>query len=142
MKPTSNVIRDKATKKGYIEPVPGIHEGLDFEYRPMIPEQVEAMHDRISQTKIPGESMRIIAAQMSQSLTAWSEVDENGNARPIELATVSRLPRPLLLDVKGIVSGMQASDLRPDATNAEAKRFLEELAPLPGLNEQDRQAKN
>ncbi len=142
MKPTRNVIRDKATKKGYLAPVEGIHEGLEFEFRPMIPEQVEALHDRIAQTKIPGESMRLIAAAMVLQLVTWSEVDDNGGPRPIDLGTVSRLPRPLLLDMKGIITGVAASDLKPDATTGEVKRFMEELAPLPGLAEQEQQTKN
>lgn len=112
----SNVIRDGQSRNGYVAARERLHGPLRFRYRPMLAEDVELTELESSKGEDPRKGVRLIAAQVSQRLESWSEVDERGEALETSLENVRRLRYPVLLAIYKIVAGLRASD--PDPTGA------------------------
>lgn len=123
---TRNIINDGFTLPGRIEPVERLHEGLDFEYRPMLQEQFEVLEDQITKRQ-PGAAVRLMCAAVAQALASWSEVDESGKPVPISEEAVRRLQPMLLIRLYRIVSGRDASDAPNKATPEERDEYLDSL---------------
>ncbi|MCA9221573.1 MAG: hypothetical protein KDA71_14680 [Planctomycetales bacterium] len=131
---TTNVIRDGFTRSGYIKPIELLHQGLEFTYRPMLPEdtlRLEREIDQVAGEDAGGEALAI-ANSMANYVREWSEVDEKGKPLPVSMDAMRRLPLPLLRRVHYIVAGVQASDVKPsESENAEAGRTrLRELQAI------------
>lgn len=149
---TCNVIEDGYTRRAHIKAEPGIHQGLTFEYRPMLAEKVEDLDAAVQRAK-PEEKIRIIAMALAGGnglpgqLVSWSEVDAKGAERPVSYDAVRRFPYLLLADVKRIVIGVWAGDPLPDATDEEESEFaravrLQAEGKAPGLEQQAADRKN
>lgn len=107
---TKNTIDDKYTRPGYVEPIPGLYDGLAFEYRPMLPEQTEDFLLSLDRPNSGRGRVGIVTIMLANQLTAWSEVDAAGNFMAITQTNLALLPYPLLMRLRGIVEGRQASD--------------------------------
>lgn len=132
---------DGYTRAGYIEAVPRLHDELVFEYRPMIPEEVEQLNAAIDRTN-PIQCIHRIAAAVLKRLVSWSEVDEKGAPVPLSFEAVRCLPYPMLSNLRRIIEGTMPSDLRPGAPpeSDEASDYAKSLDAVvsgkaPGLDQ-------
>lgn len=116
----TNVIRDGYTQKGFIEAVEGLHEAVQFEYRPMLPEQVELTEAEVNKLGAdPRKAVRLVAAQVSQHLIGWDQKESGGSEAPVDFETVRRLRYQVLNKLYKIIAGLIASDPLPGATKQE-----------------------
>lgn len=134
-------IRDGYTRAGYIEAVPRLHEELVFEYRPMIPEEVEQLNDALSRAQ-PTQVTHRVAAAVFTHLKSWSEVDESGKPVPLSFEAIRLLPYPMLSQLRRIIEGTMPSDLRPGAVpeSEEANEYVASLnavigGKMPGIEQ-------
>lgn len=121
---SSNVIRDGQWRDGYVAARERLHDEIRFRYRPMLAEDVELTEVESSKGDDPRKGVRLIAAQVSQRVGAWSEVDEKGETVPITVETVRRLRYPVLLAIYKIVAGLRASDPDPNNKTEDAEGDL------------------
>lgn len=121
-----NIIRDGQTRRGYIAAVERIYESLEFEYRPMLAEEVELTESVIQKGK-PKEAVDFVCAQLVQKLTTWSEVDENDKAVPISFDNIRRLPYGLLNKLYRVVAGLVPTDPVPNAAKEEQDELVARL---------------
>ncbi len=124
MKTTTNGV-DGYVRSGHVKPMDGVHEGLTFKYRMMLPEQVELLADAVDK-KDGKQAVILISAAIANQLTEWSEVDRATPPKPVPVtaAAVKNLPRPLLYALRDIVQGSRASDDIPDASPEETDEWL------------------
>lgn len=133
----SNVIRDGQTRRGYIAAVEQFYDAVEFSYRPMLPEDVEAVEAEANKPGTdPKKGARIIAAATQKHLVSWSEVEGEGKTpAPIDFETVRRLRYPVLLKLYRIVAGLQAGDPPPDPKTIHEKSYGDQLlAEAEGKN--------
>jgi hypothetical protein len=146
---TSNVIDDGYTRDdGYIGALPGIHEGLAFSYRPMLPEKVEELDGLVANAG-DEDKIRLIAMSLAGSadgkqpgyVLKWSEVDrKTKQPKPLTFEHMRRLPYQLLRDVRRVVTGFLASDPLPNATDVQTSELMlavkrEAGGDAPGLQQ-------
>ena len=142
---SKNIIRDHHTRDGYLEPDPGRHEGMEFSFRPMLPEQVETVEAYVTANsqRDPVKTAHCVAGNVAKQLTAWSEVDDAGKPEPIHFENVRRLPFPVLNRLYRIIALLQAPDLKPGATSAAAGDYVETLiAETTGIRPMAKDADN
>ena len=122
---TRNQIEDGYTRAAYIEPVRGLHQGLAFEYRPMLPEEFEDMFAALDKTKRGRETVAAVADRIAVKITRWSEVDRK-SAQPIKVSAsaYSRFGVELFRRVRGIVQGTEACDLPPGIDDEGLAEFV------------------
>lgn len=109
---TFNTLRSKLDRRGFVAPVSGLHQGLEFKYRLMTPGEVEDHLDKSGRLK--GDAYALAtAAKIAERLADWSECGEDEKVAPINAETVRELPHPLLFATMGIIQGTRASDLPP-----------------------------
>lgn len=108
-----NVIRDGYTRPAKINPEQGAHDGIEFRYRPMLPDEFEETEDALDR-KPPRERISVMAKAVAAHLDEWSEVDEQERPVPITPANVGRLPWALLRMMYHIMGGIARSDDVPD----------------------------
>ena len=116
---SKNIIEDGYTREGYIEAWEGVHDEMDFTYRPMLPNEVTRL-ERALEKSTDGSHGDIIAGVLAKKLETWSEVDKDGEAILIDFKTVRRLPWLILATTSNIVKGTRASDLRKSEVDTDA----------------------
>jgi hypothetical protein len=122
---------DGYTRPGYIEAVERLHDSLEFTYRPMIPEEVDAV-DEVVMKKPAREGNSVVRAAIQQHLVSWSEVDEKGEPLRINLQNIRRLPWPVFNRLYKIICGQLPSDPVPDASPAEEDDYVRDLVEAAG----------
>ena len=126
---TRNIIRDGYTRRGRIDAIERLHDSLDFEFRPMLPEQVEDLDAAVDKCK-PKEAAPLVAAAMAEQLTSWSEVEgegDNEKMAPITVDNLRRLPYPLLSRLRKVVAGLAPTDALSDASDDEQSDYIIQL---------------
>jgi hypothetical protein len=121
-----NIINDGYTRTAHIAPVERIHEGSTFEFRPMLPAEVDAVTDGLK-THTAEEGSLLLAAAMVDHLADWDEVDKNGNKQEINLHNVSHLPPKLFNAMYNVISGFYAGDPLPRPTKQEDGEYVSKL---------------
>ena len=126
----SNLIRDGYTMQGFIAPMPGLHCGMSFEFRPMLSREVYALDGRLQKATLE-QRHAMLAAMLAKQLVSWSEEQPDGQPWPINEATVSCLPFTLFHRLTDIVRMLAASDLVPETSgeHGELERLLEGESP-------------
>jgi len=120
MRRTSNIIRDGYTRSGSIPPVPGQHDGLDFEYRPMLPEELDLITKLRDDRDVPALHQAIREA-VADHLHSWSEWDEQRScSAEITPEAVGQLPPVLFWDVYAVIAYQPQGELADDAKNSKA----------------------
>jgi hypothetical protein len=119
-------IRDGFTRKGFIKEVAGLHGELRFNYRPMLPEQRNAVRRLVSGEKGDKGDV-LLRTAIAEQLVDWSAENDEGRSIAIGPEGVRRLPPALYDRLYLIVSGMDASDPEPDATNEEETGYAANL---------------
>lgn len=90
-------------KKGHIEAIEGLWEGLDFTFRPLSTARAAAFF-RESFTSLPDEKqLNDQTSAIVDSLKSWSEVDEKDQPLPINQITVKTLPLFMIRRLVNIV---------------------------------------
>lgn len=126
-----NYIPDGYTEKGYIEPSDGKHDALAFTYRPMLPEERDAVEEVLA-IRPAREGSQVVAAAVAHALFEWDLRDVNGCPVPVGLDLVRRL-RPTLLDkLYAVVSGREAGDPPPKQTTTEDQDYVVRLLEAAG----------
>ncbi len=109
-------IRDGFTRGGFIKEVDGLHGELRFTFRPMLPEERNAVR-RLVGTEKGDKGDVILRTAIADHLVDWSAADDEGRSIKVGPEGVRRLPPSLYDRLYLIVSGMDASDPDPEATS-------------------------
>jgi hypothetical protein len=126
-----NYIPDGYTQRGYIEASAGLHYALAFAFRPMLPEERDAVEEVLA-LRPAREGSQVTAAAVAHALLEWDLCDANGCPVPVGIEYVRRL-RPALLDkLYSVVSGREAGDPPPMKTEAEEQDFVARLLEAAG----------
>lgn len=114
-----NVIDDGYTEAGYIAAVERLHDALDFRFRPMLYDEAEVFCRPEFQRLTPAEARATVARAVTGHLAEWSEVDAEGQPRPITAEVVGRLRYTVLNRLLNIIAGLTPADAT--ARQADAK---------------------
>lgn len=109
-------LSDGYTFVGYIEPEDRLHDGLMFEYRRMLFEDVVEMDSasqRLEDRGEPKQAERLKAATISKHIKRWSEVDENGKMREVSADNLRHIGLIPFRRLTRIVAGSDPSDEMP-----------------------------
>lgn len=125
-------IEDGMTYRGYVAPVDGMHDGLDFEYLPMLEVELKDWRKRMdavaNQTNDKAE--QLLGQMLAKRIRSWDLRDSKGQVVPITGQTALRLHHTLMTHVTQIVQGTKASDPRPQMEDVDepeqVERFVEE----------------
>lgn len=122
------VIRDGYTQPGYIKPVEGLHGGLRFSYRPMLPEAVEVLETyRDKYGMDQPEKMRAkMAKEVHRQLEGW-DVMFDGSPAPLTEENVRRVRMSLQSKLYGVVAGLAGTDIDPE--------WIDDLDDIESLTE-------
>lgn len=143
---TASFIDDGYTKRGYIKPEPGLHDGLLFSYRPMLAEQAEDLEAILKRVQ-GAPVIRATCKAISEQLYEWSEVDSVKKPRPITEDSVRRLPRDLLTSLRHVIQGVWPGDPLPDPTLEEQSEYYKATlaaaeGKAPGIEQLEADRKN
>ena len=117
-----NIIRDGYTQRGYIAAVDGLHDAVQFEYRPMLPEEVEFTEAEVNRIGgDPKKAVRLVAAQVQRHLVSWDQKDADAKDADITFDNVRRLRYPVLNKLYKIIAGLVASDPLPGGTERDER---------------------
>ena len=127
-----SLIDDGYTATGYIndaKEIHGLRGSLKFSYRPMLPREVEIVNSAVRDSPAKKGS-ELLAAAIKKHVVDWDATDAKGEAAPLNLGNINRLPWSMFNKTYDIISGAVLSDLPDDATEDEsddyAKRLLQE----------------
>ena len=121
-------IDDGQTRKARINAVAGMHGQLDFEYRPMLPADVEDLEGRIGTLANRGDhrgASTLAANVFGERLVAWNVRKRDGSEVKPCAAAMSRLPVSLFTKLKSVVEGGRATDTRDDWSPQEWAEYSE-----------------
>ena len=147
MAETVNLIEDGYTKRGHIKAEPGIHEGIHFEFRPMLAEQAEDLELIIKKSQ-GASAVRATSKVLCDHLVSWSEVDaKDRKPKPINEANVLKLPRELMVHMRHIIQGVWPGDPPDSPTPEENSEYYKSLlahaeGKAPGLDQLESDRKN
>lgn len=108
------IIDDGYTLDGHIAPVPGIHEGLTFTYRPMTKRQLAAMESRIRKAKDDDEGERVAAETIAAHVTTWDAKNSRDDVAAVTAENVLNMQTLLNVALFNIVRGYRANDAKPE----------------------------
>ena len=115
-----NLITDGYTEAGYIAAKEGLHGALRFQFRPMLPEQVDEIGAILDQENV-ARSHAAIRGVLVRQLVSWSEKAD------ISAEALGQLRYALWNRIYLIVSGRQASDPDPEAPLEQQDEWLEDV---------------
>jgi hypothetical protein len=126
-----NYIPDGYTERGHIDAAEGLHGPLSFSFRPMLPEERDAV-DEVLATRPAREGAQLVAAAVTHALVEWDLRDEHGCPVAVGLDYVRRL-RPALLDkLFAVICGRTPSDTPPDLTPGQERDYVAQLLEAAG----------
>jgi len=115
---TSSRIKKGIVRRGFIKPVERLHEGLAFDFRPMLPEEVFALDVECinRRQKDPKEYYRFLARALATRLHKWSEQEDD---KPLAITgeNVASLPISILDRLRAIVCLNEPTDEPPSASD-------------------------
>lgn len=131
---TRNVIDDGFTRDGRIAPVEGLHDGCEFKFRPLVRSQYEAIDKKYEQAG-PQEREDLLGAVIAKHLIEWSEVDGEGNARPVLAKHAAKLGLVVQRSIYDMCCGFQPSDTPVSAAPKEQDDYLDSLVSCESVEE-------
>jgi len=139
-----NTIQDGYTRRGYMNGDDGLFEPIEFEYRPLLAEEV-ARGDAVIEKANAEQEMLFVAGIVQEKLVSWSEEGCDGLPLPITLDNVRRLPFVVLIRIHKIMCGVMRSDPLKDPSEQEQLDIEREIrgvlrgnAPGAEIEEGDR----
>jgi hypothetical protein len=109
----ASYFEDGYTRPGYIAPLPLMHAGLRFTYRPALVEERSQLNDAARQLASHLYD-RHVAAFTSEKLVVWDLTDSENQPVPISPRALLRLHPEVFVRLSRIVLGWIASDVDPD----------------------------
>jgi hypothetical protein len=109
---TRNVVRDGQTRHGAIAPVPGSHDGMGFEFRPITAPTAAMAQSQIDKKHAEGKSddaMKLIAKVVSKHIVSWTEADDGGEGLPPTFENLIQLQAPMLYALYNVMTGYRPS---------------------------------
>ena len=117
-------IPDGYDELGYIRPVPRIHLGLRFRFRPLLVEERSRLVEAAG--KMRGDAYdRKCAAELAGKLLEWDLRDGADEAVPLTPANLLRLKPQLFQRLFAIVLGSEAGDLDSHGDEHQEQRIVE-----------------
>lgn len=119
-------IDDGYTRKGYIKPLDGFHEGLRFEYRPATVVDRSRMLARVAacggtKPEQIEKAVREASRCIVEKLVSWDAANREGEVLKINEQTLSNFEPHLHGQLFDIITGTQPSDENPVDEEAELK---------------------
>jgi hypothetical protein len=138
-----NIISDGYTRSGYIMPADGLHSGLRFKYRPMLPEEAAVFVGDQFERMPPKKRYALAAAAIAGQVKEWDEQDEAAKPLPVTQENVRRLPWHLFNRLLNVVAGFGANDVEAvgkAADEEEQDEYMARLLKAAGTGETPGQA--
>jgi hypothetical protein len=127
---SKNIITDGYTRHGYIAVADGLHSGLRFQYRPMLPEEAAVFVGETFERMAPKKRYALAAAAIADKVKEWDEQDEAGKPLPVTQENVRRLPWHLFNRLLNVVCGFGSNDAENVGEAADAGEQDEYLGRL------------
>ena len=125
-----NFIEDGYTEDGYLAAEKGLHGDLSFKFRPLLPEQRDAI-DEVTLKQGASKGVKAICGALADRVQSWDVKDSKGGDVPIKPESFGKL-RPRLFDkLWAVVAGRYPSDVKPDATKEEAGDYVSQIMGGP-----------
>jgi len=110
-------LEDGYTEDGYIAAAPGLHNAIEFRYRPLTSDERSTILDKTAKVQTAPLRNAVIREHLVKQIESWSIVDKNGAAMAITVETIKRLKPAVfdkLWDIIGGWAGSQreAADLK------------------------------
>lgn len=110
---SSNYIADDGyNEKFYVAPEPGIHGSIRGTFRPAS-KPARSKHTQRCEKLTDEEADKATAEEVAPRILTWSEVDKDGQPRPITPETVLGIKPALFQILTGMVMGYVPTDLDP-----------------------------
>ena len=102
-------IPDGYTEDGFIAEFKGVHESVQFKFRPVLPEAVRAlMHNFYDKTaKVQSD---IVNETLNRQLVEWDLCDHKGGPLPVSIEVLCHIKKPLKDRLFNIVTCYEGSD--------------------------------
>lgn len=127
------IVADGYTQPGFIEGVEGLHRGVLFEFRPMLPEEVDEIEFKCSQLT-PAAARVASAERLAMQVVSWDIANKEGQKILINGASVRRLRPALFVKMWGVVRGILATDIHPSwLKGGSAEKATEQITSLGAL---------
>lgn len=118
---SQNYIRDGFTQSGYIAAIERRHGALRFNFRPMLPEEVEEFDIFRNENILkPRQVTARLAKECASRITGWSE-EVDGKPLQISVENLRRFRHTLLAKIYQVITGERASDEDPEVKNLDAE---------------------
>jgi hypothetical protein len=108
----SNYIIDGYSEPAYIAPVPGLHAGLRFVYRPVVKADNVAWATAYNKLK-PEARLKFTQDFVAKRIESWDLTDKDGNKVPPAGRSLAGVRSALHDRLNAIVMGDEPSDLDP-----------------------------
>lgn len=101
-------------ENGYLAPVEGIHDGLEFTFQPLLVEERSTFLDKMEKCKDRAQQDRVTAIELERILKSWNILKPDGTAYPVTAKNILRLKFRLFNDIQAIaIYGTRGSDSMP-----------------------------
>lgn len=140
-----NYIEDGETRDGFVAPIPRLHDGARFKFRPTLPRERAIILDAM-RGKTEPDGVDLAGAVIAERVKEW-DVMRKAGAVPLDPAQTVRIHPALLQSIYQIVLGLQPSDPDPKAgvngdPNEGARALEAALKGEPAPSSREGQEKN
>lgn len=98
---------------GYLAPVEGIHDGLEFTYQPLLVEERSTFLDKMEKCKDRAQQDRVTAIELERIIKDWNLNRPDGSMYPVTAKNILRLKFRLFNDIQAIaIYGTRGSDTK------------------------------
>ncbi|HTU24452.1 MAG TPA: hypothetical protein VMF30_03575 [Pirellulales bacterium] len=123
----TDLYQDGYTERGWIAAVAGRHDGLRFDYRPVLAEERHELAAAAAGMTAHEFDARL-ARFVAQRIVGWDRVDALGQPAHVSAAAVQALPGEMFVRLGRIVLGTAASDIDPAWPAGARERLLAHAA--------------
>lgn len=127
----TRLIHDGYTRDGFIDAVENDPDSLRFQYRPMLPEDVDAL---LSESRVmpARQATKLLAAAVAERLVSWDAIAPDDTTATIDVEHVRSLPWRIFQRLYNVVAGLQASDPLPKAAKPQTDEMVQRLLHAAG----------
>jgi hypothetical protein len=141
-----NYIEDGETRDGFVAPIPRLHDGARFKFRPTLSRERAIILDAMGNKSEP-DGTDLAGAVLAERVQKWDVKRKNGDIVPLVPAHTVKIHPALLQSIYQIILGIQPSDPDPQAgpsgdPNEGARALEAALSGKPGPDTREGQEKN
>lgn len=114
----ASYISDGYTEHGFIKDMPGLHQALRFDFRPMTVADRDDWQS-ITDGEVPAEQAKITSRVISKKIIKWNLKDHQGQPIPVSSDAITRLKPALYVRLVAIISGSGPSDTDVDVLSGD-----------------------